>query len=289
MTTKLMIGIACVAGCVDTDELGETTQATTAYSDKCYGCGANGESQGMWNAMFNQADRNALNGYSAWDWGSDGPKSLCDPNRTYASYCWMRQEWSNWIAGGGGVRIGMIDHIIQVAAQKHYEVRDPQGNWYYGEFGLAHRALSNSWNYADQELVTAGTLALLNAVQGVAVCLKSERNPAACSGSGAIYFEATFFGNTFRPHWAAISGGTHAPNPHENLRYGSVDGNSATVYQHNEQTCAVTGSGENTLATSCAGGTWNWPVVVLTPGRPSDWYYNTGGVVREKPPSFPAL
>lgn len=291
--------MAATAACVESPELGDAEQGVMscsagdeAYNCKCVGCGSNGEDQAWWNAMFAEADRTALSGYGAWSWGTDGPTSLCEPSTVGASSCTMRAQWSAWIAGGGSKRVGMMENLVKVIANKTYRVRDPNGYDYYGEFGLAHGAVSSPWTYVDQEIVSGGVLALLNSVHGVPVCLKTERNPDNCAGSNAAYHESTTFGKTFRGHYAAISGGAHAKDPSLNLRYGTVDGGSATAFHWNEARCATSGSGTGAIASYCDdqyGTRWQWPVTVLVPTAPSGWYYNVGGSPSPRPGGTPIV
>jgi hypothetical protein len=301
MIRALVLSAAALSfsACVDTFEVGEAEQAIMscsidpdAYNCKCTGCGANGLEQSGWNAMFAEADRTALSNYGAWSWGSDAPVSLCDPGTVIGSSCTLRPSWSAWIAGNPAKRVGMMENMVKVVAQKTYAVRDPNGYTYYGEFGLAAGALASSWSYADQEIVTGGILALLNSVHGVPVCLKTERHPDNCAGSDAVYHESVTFGKTFRGHYAAISGGYHAKDPSLNLRYGTVDGGSASAFRWSDGKCATYVSGVNTIATGCTdqyGTWWNWPVTVLVPTAPSTWYYNVGGSELTRPGGTPIV
>jgi hypothetical protein len=286
MSLLLSMTSAMMIGCGQVETTSETTsetaqaiascagEAATSFNCRCAGCGANGLSQAGWNAMFAEADRNALNGVTAWDWNHDGPIAMCEPGTSWSNGCDLATPWRTWI-GTTGRHVEMITELVKVIAVKTYAVRHPGGNTYHGEFGLAPAALHATWSYADQEIASAAMLALLDAVHDVPICLKTERTPDNCVGSGAIYHESTTFGSTFRMHYAAISGGAAAPDPLRNPRFKTVDPSSATTFKFSESRCSLGGSGVSTLASSCTdqlGRAWNWPVVVLTPTDPS-WYY----------------
>src|SRR5207237_2559375 len=101
------------------------------------------------------------------------------------------------------------------------------GNTYAGDFGLAVKARTESFGYAEQEAVTGGMIALLDPIAGVAVCLLDKSTPGNCTGA-APYYEAAFYGNHFRGGFTAITGGKDAEKPSLNRRYGSVDGSQTT-------------------------------------------------------------
>jgi hypothetical protein len=299
MVMVSMLGAAFAAGCMEGVEATRgAAQAVVGqcdddndYNCRCSGCGANGAHPADWNAMDSQADRNALDSVGAWDWSADGPRSLCDPSTVVPDSCRMHAAWSAWI-GGNGRHISMMKIFVKLIALKGYIVSDPVGLKYVGEFGLAASALGSSWRYPEQEIVAAGVLALLDLVHGVPVCLKTELTPDNCATAGPSHHESTFFGNTFRVHYAAISGGVSAPIPWDNLRFGTAPQSSATAFTWQQHRCATTGTGETTLVAFCDdefGRRWQWPVVVVTPFDPQIWYYRPGGAVLPKPTSIPPV
>jgi hypothetical protein len=287
-----MAAVIVMMGCGQIESASQTAQAIASCSDdspeyncQCAGCGANGVSQDDWNALFAEADRVALDRVHAWDWPADGPIALCAPGGNGS--CTLAPQWHRWIDDRDKHR-SMMRHLVQVIAPKTYPVHDG-ANTYYGELGLAPGALLASWSYADQEIVSAAMLALLDAVHGVPVCLKTERTPNNCVGSAAYFHESTTFGRTFRVHHAAISGGAAAPDPTKNPRFRTVRGDSAVTFRYDDGHCeAPTGNGVKISVASCVDDvqTWGWPVLVLTPTDPS-WYYDKPGPDFHKPAGSP--
>jgi hypothetical protein len=294
----VMVSVLGALACTEPVETtAETAQAVEGPCDggndwdcRCSGCSANGMTQGQWDGMFGEADRNELTDYGAWAANGDGPVRLCtsapaanDPE------CTLHPAWRAWLSGSNR-RVGMLTNIIKVIARKGFTVDDPGGNTYHGAFGLAREALGETpWSYRSQELVVAGVLALINEVHGVPVCLKSAHTPNNCAGAGTLFFESITFGSTFRMHYGAVAGGVDAPDPAMNRRYSTMLPTSATEFIW-PQPCTVTGSGANALATECSdelGRPWRWPVTVMVPFVPLLWYYDVGGGPIRKPVDVP--
>jgi hypothetical protein len=297
----LMVTVSVLGalGCMEPVEMiAEAAQAVEGPCDdggndwdcRCSGCSANGVTQGQWDGMFGEADRNELKQYGAWAASGDGPVQLCaSAPAANDTQCMLHPAWHNWLPGSNR-RVGMLTNIVKVAARKGFRVIDPGGNTYHAAFGLAHEALGETpWTYRSQELVVAGMLALINEVHGVPVCLRSEHTPDNCAGAGTLFFEMIAFGRTFRTHYGAVAGGSDAPDPMKNRRYSTMLPTSATEFIW-PQPCTVAGSGANALATHCTdelGRPWTWPVTVMVPVFPRDWYYEVGGGPIEKPGGVP--
>jgi hypothetical protein len=300
---RLMVTVsvfdAALAACTEPVEMtAETAQAIDGPCDggndfdcRCSGCSANGVTQRQWDGMFSEADRNALNDFGTWAANGDGPVRLCAsaPAANHTE-CTLHPAWHDWLWAGTDRRIGMITGIVKVVARKGFRVRDPGGNTYHGAFGLAHEALGETpWTYRSQELLVAGMLALIDAVHGVPVCLRSTHTPDNCAGLTDMDFESITFGSTFRMHYAAIAGGSDAPDPAKNRRYSTVLPTSATKFVW-PPPCTVAGNGANALATHCTdelGRPWRWPVTVMVPFVPRSWYYDVGGGPIERPDGVP--
>jgi len=289
---------AALAGCADMETTAEAVQALDGPCDggndwdcRCSGCSANGVTQSQWDGMFGEADKVALSQHGAWASNGDGPVRLCASAPAAGdTQCTLHPAWHNWLWAGTNKRIGMLTSIVKVIARKGFAVRDPGGFTYHGAFGLAHEALGETpWSYRSQELLVAGMLALIDGVHGVPVCLRSEHTPHNCDGMGTGYFEIITFGSTFRMDYAAIAGGSDAPDPSKNRRYSTVLPTSATKFVA-PVPCAVSGSGVNALATECTdqfNRTWKWPVTVIVPFFPRLWYYDVGNREIEKPENVP--
>jgi hypothetical protein len=296
---RLMVTVSALGAIGCAEPVATTAEAVQAvdgpcdggndWDCRCSGCSANGVTQGQWNAMFGEADRNELRNYGAWAATGDGPVRLCaSAPAANDTHCTLHPAWHNW--ADTSRRIGMLTNIVMVAARKGFTVDDPGGNTYHGAFGLAHEALGEvPWSYRSQELVVAGMLARINTVHGVPVCLKSPHTPDNCAGAGTLYFELIAFGSTFRMHYGAVAGGKDAPDPGKNRRYSTVLPTSATKFIW-PQPCTVAGSGANALATQCTdelGRPWNWPVTVMVPFFPQLWYYDVASGPIEKPSGVP--
>jgi hypothetical protein len=239
----------------------------------CNGCGFNGLRRAAYNNIFAQMDRNALHNYGLWDWNANGPVSICDPNQTKTgSSCVMRAGWANWMNGGTWVRRDMMENLVKLIAPKCFNISGG-GQTYAGEYNISPIARDGSWGPTEQEYISAGFLSLLNSVEGVPICLNTDRDSTRCAGSGAVYHEGTFFGNAIQgsPRFMAIAGGFDYRNPWVNPRYGTVAGVEATIYQYSSWRCAGGGSGESRYASYCdkdGGGRYQHPVTVLVPTAP---------------------
>jgi hypothetical protein len=294
----LVLAVGCV-GPTPLEDTGEVEQhgrctSTDGYecATDCGGCGYNGLREGSWDLIWGQFNRPTLRSYGLWidpaTGVTPGAKSLCDPTQVWSDHCVMRTEYSQWIADSQTSRVDIMTHVVAAIAQTNYWVKDPgtNGNTYYGSFNLRPQALTQTWDYRTQETITAALLAQLNAVPGVSICLLNEQTPYNCSSSGGRYHESDVYGNSFQYYFAGISGGTGAPDPHLNKRFGAIDDGAeplAHSYLYGDGTrCFYDGTGSTRHATSCLGenGTWwGWPVTVRTPLPPSTWYYppGTGG------------
>ena len=299
MVMVSVLEAALAAGCAENvDMTGEAAQALDGPCDggndwdcRCSGCSANGVTQGQWDGMFGEADRTALNQHGAWASNGDGPVRLCASAPAAGdTQCTLHPAWHDWLWAGTNRRIGMLTSIVKVIARKGFSVRDPGGFTYHGAFGLAHEALGETpWSYRSQELLVAGMLALIDAVHGVPVCLRSAHTPHNCDGLDTGFLESFTFGSTFRMDYGAIAGGKDAPDPGKNRRYSTVLPTSATKFVWPEP-CEVSGSGLAALATQCTDGLgriWKWPVTVIVPFYPRLWYYDVGNREIEKPENVP--
>lgn len=296
---SILVLDAFAAGCVGGVATSESAQAIDGpcegsgdWDCRCSGCSANGVTPGEWNAMFNEADANGLRAWQAWASNGDGPVRLCAAiPAAGATSCTLHPAWRDWLHAGTNRRFGMMTNFVKVIAAKGFTVEDPGGYTYHGAFGLATEALRETpWSYRSQELLVGGMLALINVVHGVPVCLKSRHTPNNCAGLDAGFYEITTFGSTFRTHFGAVAGGTGAPDPGLNLRYGTVPQTSATKFLWPDGKCTTTGAGVTALATQCTdqyGRSWLWPVTSITTFRPADWYYVGGGVPKPRPPEVP--
>jgi len=295
MVMVSVLDAALAAGCMVDVETAEATQAIDGPCDgvndwdcRCAGCSANGVSQAQWDGMFGEADRVALMHHGAWASNGDGPVRLCASAPAAGdTQCTLHPAWHDWLWAGTNRRIGMLTGIVKVIARKGFTVRDPGGFIYYGAFGLAHEALGETpWSYRSQELLVAGMLALVDAVHGVAVCLRSAHTPHNCDGVESGSFESITFGSTFRMDYAAIAGGSGARDPLKNRRFSTVLPTSARAFAW-PPPCEVAGNGLNALATRCTDEqdrVWSWPVTVIVP---IIWYYDVGNREIERPANAP--
>jgi hypothetical protein len=156
-------------------------------------------------------------------------------------------------------------------------------------------AREQPWGARGRSIASAGLLALLNAVPGVAICLNAGHVPDNCFNSGFNYSESVTFGDAINgnPRFIGIWGSSHAPFPLKNTRYGTVSPSSATVFNNALNTCTtalVEGRTETwaRYPQHCRanGMTYHDPVHVLTPRHPNTWYYGEPAPVT--PPVTPS-
>lgn len=274
----LVLAVGCVAPEAEPEETSEVEQHVI-----CPGSGLNGNRQGWWNTAFTALARPALQStdpaLDLWDGGKASPMSLCDPATLTDYSCTARSGWLAWLDVYPAThRRGIFMEIVRVALPKGYRVW-ANGTRYDGTFGLYPSARVSSWGQEGREIVSAGLLALLNAVPDIPLCLNSRQMPNNCAGSTATYQESITFGDIIvggPPRIIAIHGGVDAKDPTLNPRYGSVDQESAFPHHWNQHLCQTTGTGAGRYPTGCTrnGTSWTNPVQVLVPGPPDRLYYD---------------
>lgn len=284
--------IACVAEAPELEERGQPIEV-------CPGCGANGLKKHDWDYVFSNLDRNALNrtnpANDLWDDATNSPASLCDPATLDGAGCTMRAAWSAWI--DSGTRVGIYTNLAKVVLPRGTWVRDPgNGIKYHGAFGLMAWARGGPWRAEGRELASAGLEILLNAVEGVAICLNTRQLPDNCAGSTARFSESITFGDAIHggaPRFIAIAGGQHAPDPRQNLRYGSIPTGASSAFDYATSHCTTARDGQLRYPVACTdggGGTWHNAVHALTWNEPNTWYYGPpppGGRHPEQWPQVP--
>jgi hypothetical protein len=285
MKLPWFVAIALATGCAaQLDEL-ETDEIEQAALS-CPGCGMNGFSETAYNWMWGQFDRNALAATGAWS--GDAPLTFCRPATVTSTGCKLRYVYGAWLrTGQTNIRVEIMTNVVKLIAPQGFWIHDDydaSGHFYQGMFDLAPRARNVIVDYPEQERISAGLLALLNAVKDVPVCLLTKHQPSHCAGSTAYWHESVTFGKHFRHPYLAIAGGSAAPDPAQNHRYGNAKNAQANEVLPSNK-CNVSGTGEGRHALSCSSASnvvWNHPVTVLTPHDPKNHYYGPGPIT--KPP-----
>jgi hypothetical protein len=266
-----VLAAGCATEGFSEDDLGTET------GELCLSCGANGLPLRPSDYMPSRLAPYSLKAAGAW--GVNGPAALCG-NALVNNGCALSAGWSNWI-NNDGINVQIFTYLVKVAAPANVHV-----GGYYGEFGLAPEALTAEFGYKQQEVVSAGLIAVLNATHGIQICMRGKDNPNDCpAADGWRYEESVTYGNIFQSGAAKVRRymaggfkfgvGVHWC-PDRLLRYCSNDG-SVDCQSHienrfgsDDQVCSFADSGESRYPWACNGDgmTWQHPVAVFLLASP---------------------
>lgn len=292
----LCLGLpACV---VDTDEEVGTSDpddpgTEAAFGIRCPGCTYNGFGKRPSDYVPGQLNRSALR--NAGLYGSTGPISLC--TSTANNQCTCRAGWASWINNDStSTHVQQFTYLAKVIAPHGFTVHCGAYS-YGGDAGLATNALTGEWSYRDQEVISAGLVAMLNTIGGVEACFTTPDRPGGCAGAGMQFEESVSFGTVFLGGADRhIAGGRKLNGLHYNPERlkrpctGNVDESCASHIEHRYASADGGNPGSHGLAycefasregyryaTRCrdAGGTWwNNPLTVrLNVAPENNGYY----------------